>query len=262
LCSIPVDPRVALLLLNASFLGCLGPLLTFAAAIESRTIFSAGCEPSSASIRGIVGRLPFSDYDAIVSVRNKYQLTLQKQSKAAANRYIDSMHVSSHALDLLEQQRQHLLQAMSTSGLACSDSLDDLNAVARACIVAAFWPSVGVVSDASGGATRCNCAQGAASIQQSCVLVGNNLPNGAIFTYSDAMASANGKVNIFSLNNSIHFIKTTIFELRCYRFLCLESLACRLKQFFCLARIGHLTQTQALASFPYRSLTESVNISL
>jgi hypothetical protein len=126
-----------------------------------------------------------------------YQMTLQKQSKAAAHKYIDSVHVSSHALDVLEQQRQHLLQAMSGSGLACADSFDDLNAVARACIVAAFWPSVGIVSDASGGVTRCNCPQGAASIQQSCVLVGSNLPNGAIFTYSDAVASANGRVRRF-----------------------------------------------------------------
>ncbi len=145
-------------------------------------------------MRGIIGRLPCSDFDAIVNVRNKYQMTIQKQSRAAASKYIDSVHVSSHALDLLEQQRQHLLQAMSGSGLACADSFDDLNAVARACVVAAFWPSVGVVSDASGGVTRCNCAQGSASIQQSSVLVGSSLPNGAIFTYSDAMASASGKV--------------------------------------------------------------------
>ncbi len=194
LCSIPVEPRVALLLLNGSFLGCLGPLLTFAAACESRTIFSAGCEPSSATVTGIIGRPPFSDFDAIVSVRNKYQLTLQKQSKAAANKYLDSIHVSSHALDLVEQQRQHLLQAMLGSGLACSDSFEDLNAVARACLVASFWPSIGIVSDASGSITRCTCAQGAAGIQQSCVLVGPNLPNRSIFTYSDAMSSANGKV--------------------------------------------------------------------
>ena len=198
LCSIPVEPRVALLLVNGSFLGCLGPLLTFAASIESRTIFSAGCEPSSASVRGIIGRLPFSDFDAIVSVRNKYQSTLQKQSKAAAHKYIDSVHVSSHALDIIEQQRRHLLQAMLGSGLACSDSFDDLNEVARACLVASFWPSVGIVSDASGSTPRCTCAQGSASIQQSCVLVGANLPNRAIFTYTDAMASANGKVSRFS----------------------------------------------------------------
>ncbi len=201
LCAIPVEPRVALLLVNGSFLGCLGPLLTFAAAIESRTIFSSGCEPTSASVRGILGRLPFSDFDAIVNVRNIYQMTLQKQNKAAAHKFIDSMHVSSHALDILEQQRQHLLQAMSGSGLACADSFDELNAVARACIVAAFWPSVGIVSDTSGGVTRCNCAQGTASIQQSCVLIGNNLPKGAIFTYSDAMASANGKVHCFIRSN-------------------------------------------------------------
>jgi hypothetical protein len=200
------------LLLNGSFLGCLGPLLTFAAAIESRTIFSAGCEPSSANVRGIIGRLPFSDFDAIVSVRNKYQLTMQKQGKAAANKYIDSMHVSSHALDLLEQQRQHLLQAMVGSGLACSDSFDDLNAVARACLVASFWPSVGIVSDASGGVARCTCAQGAASIQQSCVLVGANLPNRAIFTYSDAMSSTKGKVSFSCIMNFHHIRNTRVIQ--------------------------------------------------
>jgi len=145
-------------------------------------------------VKGLIGRLPFSDFDAIVCVRNTHQATMQKQGRAAANAYLDSVHASSHALELLEQQRQHLLQAMLGSGLACADSLDDLTPAARACIVAAFWPSVGVITDASGSTPRCNCAQGAAGIQQSCVLVRCNLPNGAIFTYADAMASANGKV--------------------------------------------------------------------
>lgn len=246
LCAIPVEPRVALLLLNGSFLGCLGPLLTFAAAIESRTIFSAGCEPSNASVKGIIGRLAFSDFDAIVSVRNRYQTALQKQGKASANKYLDSVHASGHAVELLEQQRHHLLLAMSGSGLACADSLDDLNAVARACIVAAFWPSVGVVSDASGSTTRCNCAQGAASIQQSCVLVGTNLPKGAIFTYADAMASANGKVGHPFLNSFLSVDHRVVTELCIFRFLCLESLACHLKRFFCLEKTGHLILFQAL----------------
>ena len=246
LCAIPVEPRVALLLLNGSFLGCLGPLLTFAAAIESRTIFSAGCEPSNASVKGIIGRLAFSDFDAIVSVRNRYQTALQKQGKASANKYLDSVHASGHAVELLEQQRHHLLLAMSGSGLACADSLDDLNAVARACIVAAFWPSVGVVSDASGSTTRCNCAQGAASIQQSCVLVGTNLPKGAIFTYADAMASANGKVGHPFLNSFLSFDHRVVTELCISRFLCLESLACHLKRFFCLEKTGRLILFQAL----------------
>jgi HrpA-like RNA helicase len=199
LCAVPVEPRVALLLLNGSFLGCLGPLLTYAAAIESKSIFSSDFEPSSASVKAIIGRVPFSDFDAVVIIRNKYVSMIQKQSKAAAKKYLDSVHVSSHALELLEQQRLHLLQAMSGSGLECCDSLDDLNAVARACIVAAFWPNIGIVSDASGNITRCTCTQGAAGIQQSCVLVGTNLPNGAIFTYVDAAASANGKVACLNL---------------------------------------------------------------
>tara|TARA_B100000073_G_scaffold210432_2_gene174764 strand:- start:5698 stop:6837 length:1140 start_codon:yes stop_codon:yes gene_type:complete len=113
----PCDPRLGKMLVYASLLGCLDPMLTIASAMSGRPLFYSprdNREDADKKKRAFaVGK---SDHLAVVNAFDGWLNAKKRSGRGAERRFCDENYLSSQALEAVLQSRVDFAQILSDLG--------------------------------------------------------------------------------------------------------------------------------------------------
>jgi len=129
----PCDPRLGKMLVYASLLGCLDPMLTIASAMTGRPLFFSpkdNREDADRKKRAFsVGK---SDHLAIVNAFDGWLNAKKNGGRSAERRFCDENYISSQALEAVAQSRVDFAQILSDLGFVSREYAHSVKRFGRA----------------------------------------------------------------------------------------------------------------------------------